>query len=326
MKISLYIFTLCFLLSGCANTPLTKAYVRSADTIKINDESERINVAYLAKDLMARDERNDLLEKITKEKAISDPVNMDYLTAATATSLIVDGNIGTTAGDIAGATTLATGVALNILFDGSIDHLSKIYLPASFQDKALLTKENATQAFYEYVDETMKSIANNNHYELSCLTGCKSNNRIYFLKPTADTLTDPELLYTPIGGIVVTTAWSPLVLAEEDAIRDSVLGFKAKWTTEGKNGFRTGFFGDPVYLEDGRFDIRTNDSNLSWLNAKANLQETKFGRLFMRQFYSNPYFIYGEDNINPSQVYYNGKIYGYSTTDIKYFLQYLIVD
>jgi len=326
MKNKIYTLTLCLLLCSCASDPLTNAYVHSAERIEVDNEPERLRVAYLSQELMSTSERQELLQKITDEKIITKwNAAQKSLAAQTSTDLLV-GELGSSLGSNVGASVFIASAAFNFLIDGAVDHLSKVYLPEIFQGRRLLTAQDATNALYLYAEQNLKFLADKNNYEISCLKGCESGDRIYYLKPTSENLKDPMLIYSPIGGVVVSTRWKSMVNAEDDVIRDNALGFKAKWRTEGSNGFVTGFYGDPLYLKDGTFDFRANDDGFIWLAARSDLMKTKFGRRLLRQFYANPYIIFGEDNIYPSQVYYDGKTYAYVTTYIDYFLKEKILD
>lgn len=322
-------------LSAC-NITEPRLYNKSPELVPIIDKDEINDANYMARYLLNSGDRIKL-ETIARKEEIKRRASYGSVEAGIVGTTML-GNNPTSAKGVGTATDIMVGIeAADVILsmlgpDGSLERVSKIYIPEKIGDITINSIEEANQFARNYTHKKISNFSKQENRSLECIYGCNENVTIYKLIKKGFTGDEPydalkrgakihEGKYYDPPKLFVLTVETDLVSSKADPVRDRILGFSPKWESMYENGWRAFIAGDFVRDEKGNIKFRddkfTNKVPLGWYKATG----SPIDRRFSRTLTGGDNLIYlGRRDVLGKQFSMKGKVFEFS---IRYWYRFM---
>lgn len=308
-------------LSGCASDPYFNDFVNNPERVELNSQDQSMRISYLSRYLLESDDRAKLESEISNSEYVKSWGAGEYSTLTSMATDIHLGQIGSSSGKALGNSVFIGGVVLGEIFDGQYDQVGQIFLPKDVDGTQLETLEQAEAFVSEMLSKKIKVFAENNGYQVSCILECESLNQIFGLSSEQNTRIGYH--YWP-ADIAISTYVKGLKEAPENHARDAMLGFNAKWQSDYGESLLIYTYGD-FYRGDSK-EVKIRDRGYKFVGFGKDLNEVKVGRDIRKAIFDNPYMLLGDSDVYPSQIFYDGEIYGFIGTSKRDFVKFRMVE
>jgi hypothetical protein len=338
-NLPLAFLAIAIILQGCSFQPRKlKIFYKSPEIIKIiPSEEEILEVGYMSRYLLDQDEREPLEDKVAKFKDLPAPIKIssgfdygDPFDESIAETVLIPFEQRFQKAMFMSA----VGMLLYLTEDEmeGIEQVSKIYLPESdLYQTAEEAKEFARKYSINKITEFAKKenrsirkiLTNENALIFQLIKQGKTGDEFYEVNKPNEVLDDD---YFDPPSLFVFLVHTPIIEADDDPIRDNILGFKAAWESHTSNGWvitLTGriiidgvdFTSEMLPLSDGGKHFQV------YFSAEANPLSRRFFRAIMNE---DNYIFRGTNVRHAKQVEMKGKVYGFKRVRTNRFIEYEI--
>ena len=304
-------------LSGCASLsddPWFQDTLVKPEKVEITDLDTGWRLSYLSRLLMDRDDRKKLVATLHDNAYYRSWGAVEYGGIAGLATDASVGQLGSSAGMNASATVGAAVMAVGWLANMAPDQMSQGFVPATFNGQPLATTgAEADRWLANQMAEQIKSGAPKVGFNAECLYGCDGNsNQVWWLKRQATAKADGHLFWPEDLALVFN--FEPVEKADEDPVRDAALGFPVAWQTKFGHNARLVIVTDLKRGEDGKPKVIVGSDDKTRIpDSGRGTAQTRIGRELLRAIYASPFFLYGDDDLYPGMVVFNGVAYGWKS-------------
>lgn len=317
-------------------------YSKTAPETTLENEDDLMAAGYFARYLMSQDERAELVAHIYEEKLPDYGLSVEMSTGIGVAGTMALGQNplsrqGVSTGSSIQLGLLAGGAVLNMLGpDGSLEGVSKIYLPETWNGQTLNESEQAFSAARKYTVERIREAAELEGRRAECILNCENGGspafRLIKQGMTGDeeydhTRTDTaENEYYDPPAFYVITALGKMVPAEPDPFRDAILGFTPRWESEFPNAWQIYLAGDVTRAENGEIETVDNpDFGAIVKSWRYSGYKNPLFRRVLSHLTGGPGFItWGRRVALNKQFCMQGRVFTYIIDDFGYFMKHEI--
>jgi hypothetical protein len=303
-------------LAGCTaiiDDPWYTDTIANPDRIKLENETEKLKINYLARYLMEGDDRDELTAEVSQSEIVQRWGALEYSTASSMATDAVVGDLGSPLGRDIGGTVLVAGMVLGEIFDGSMDNVSQAWLPEEIDGQTLDTAEAANDFLVKHTYQKAKALAEKLAWSFECVFNCDGMNQIFLISRPKTDNTQRQYIYVP-EHIVVVTNIVPVEPVKPDDPISALLNLPVKWRTPVGDSYRFHLYADPIFNDDGSMKVLTNEeTGISYPAVNRRVITTHLGRDILRFVHDTELTLMGTADTHPKLIFHNGKIYSYIT-------------
>lgn len=312
-------------LSGCAHSPRSKDMALKPDLIEMKNKEQMDKLSYLGRFILSAEDRGKLTKRITDSYSpgFANTAGPEVGVGMVAAQM-VNGSMISPQGFNTAATVGVAFRTINLFLpDGSLDTASGLFLPEQWNGRALVSKEDAQQAAWEYVDQRVKSSAAAVGRTAICTLHCEDDvYRVYLLTLSDNLQGSYKFRYNP--KYIVMDFWigkDGMQPYKPDNTEIWALGFTPKWYA-GDGRLAVPRFREVSLDEQNR---PRHEKNGDYSTENPYVNAVPLGRELLRHFYDDGvgYGFYVIDRMITGRfMSYRGKTYSFNSPSNSHFIRF----
>lgn len=302
-------------LAGCvsmSDDPYIRSLGNDPKLTDFDDELENKRLSYLGRFLVENEIRAEIVANAYDEEVVEAWTAEDYGTMTSMATDMAVGELGSALGSNLGTAVSVGGMILGAAFSSDYDIVGQAWLPKSFNGKILKTSEEAHNALGEFTETQMKKVAREFGYSIQCLGECQPRSKVFLFERQDDVVDHPERGYQPKQLVAMVNVSAEFEKVDENDILPITLGEPVHWMLPPYFTYQVGFYSRLETDENGEvvvFQKPGNGYTIEHVKPRRDLLRIPLGRMMMQAFHETPYTIYGNDDIYPTQLFFNGNAY-----------------
>ena len=302
-------------MTGCvsmSDDPYVRSLGNDPKVTDLDDELENKRLSYLGRYLVENETRAEIVANAYDKEVVEAWTSADYGTMTSMATDLAVGELGSSLGSNLGAAVSVGGMILGAAFSSDYDIVGQAWLPESFNGKTLKTKEDAHNALAEFSEAQMEKVAKEFGYSVKCLGECQARSKVFLFERNGSVTDHPTWGYQPEQLAAIVNVSAEFEEIGENDILPVIVGEPVRWVLPPYFTYKIGFYSRLETDEKGNVEVFQQPGNgytIEYVKSRRDLLSVPLGRMMMQAFHDTPYTIYGNDDIYPTQLFFNGEAY-----------------
>lgn len=302
--------------AGCvsmSDDPYFRSFGNKPQLVEFDDELNNKRLSYLGRYLVETDTRQKIIANTYNKEFIESWSAVDY---GTMTSMITDlavGDLGSSLGGDLGAAVAVGGMILGAAFSSDHDVVGQAWLPNEFSGVTIDSSAAAHTAFAAFVEQKISNVAEQFGYKAICLGICGERSKVFLLERQNSVEDHPQWGNQPEQVLAIFHIPAEFEAIEDNDILPIIVGEPIRWKLPPYFTFKMGLYSRIVTDDNGNIVVDEIPSEKGYIiesvHAKRDMMRVPLGRMMMQAFHDTPYTFYANDDLYPSQLYFNGEVY-----------------
>lgn len=302
-------------MSGCvsmSDDPYIRSFGNDPKETDFDNELENKRLSYLGRYLVENETRAEIVANAYDKESVKAWTSMDYGTMTSMATDVAVGELGSSLGSNLGAAVSVGGMILGAAFSSDYDVIGQAWLPESFNRQKLDSSSKAHEALARFTEAQMEKVAMQFDYSVECIGECQSRSKVFLFERQNNNADHPKWGYQPERLVAMVNVSAEFEEVAEDDILPVLLGHPVHWKLPPYFTYQVGFYSRLETDEKGEvvvFQKPGNGYTIEHVKPRRDLLRVPLGRMMMQAFHDTPFTIYANDDIYPTQLFFNGEAY-----------------